>query len=341
MSRKMPELERFSELSPDADSRGVGALFRSAKAAPEDDLPRVRWRLRSSLRQRDNDQRLLHIVLITSGVFLTGGVVGAMVRPYWEPKHEGPVPSTEKAAKLKSPSPRKAGHPRQTEPEPVAMATNEPLGEEVALSTPPAEKRRPPARLAWREPSPVPEPPPTLEPAATPAPPSAFTVEQTMLGEILISLRTRHDALAALALLDEHDRRFPTTGLGPELAMLRVEALLGVGRKSDALALLDRLSLSSMPNRDERLVLRGELRAAAGRWREAQEDFGIVLFAQAPSGNDVKRRAIVERALWGRASTRSHLGDEAEARADLTTYMRRFPSGRFAEKAAALLRGSP
>jgi len=59
--------------------------------------------------------------------------------------------------------------------------------------------------------------------------------------------------------------------------MLRAEALLQIGRKGDALAELDRLSLAQMPNSDEPHVLRGELRAAVGRWREALADFDVVL----------------------------------------------------------------
>jgi hypothetical protein len=122
--------------------------------------------------------------------------------------------------------------------------------------------------------------------------------------------------------------------------MLRAEALLGLGRKADALSELDGLALGSMPNQDERFVLRGELRAAAGRWQAAREDFETVLSAAPSSGGDARARDVKERALWGRASARSHLGDEAGARADLAMYLRIFPSGRFATQATAGLKGS-
>jgi tetratricopeptide (TPR) repeat protein len=174
----------------------------------------------------------------------------------------------------------------------------------------------------------------------TPAPPSPIAVEQALLGDILKLLRTEHNPKAALALLDEHAKRFPETVLAPEAWMFRAEALLGIGRKAEALSVLDGLPLASMPSRNERLVLRGELRSAAGRWQEAREDFERPL-SVLPSGIDARSRDVVERALWGRASARSHLGDEVGARADLALYLREFPSGRFATQAAALLRGTP
>ena len=122
--------------------------------------------------------------------------------------------------------------------------------------------------------------------------------------------------------------------------MFRAEALLGMGRKAEALSVLDGLPLASMPNRNQRLVLRGELRLVAGRWQEARADFEKPLSALS-SLVDGKSPDVVERALWGRASARSHLGDEAGARADLALYVRVFPAGRFTTQAAALLRGSP
>ena len=75
-------------------------------------------------------------------------------------------------------------------------------------------------------------------------------------------------------------------------------------------------------------------------WREAREDFETPLSALAASEMDAKARDVKERALWGRASARSHLGDDLGARADLALYLRTFPSGRFATQAAALLQGS-
>jgi tetratricopeptide (TPR) repeat protein len=153
-------------------------------------------------------------------------------------------------------------------------------------------------------------------------------------------LRTAHDPASALAALDDYRVRFPSGGLAPEAAMLRAEALLQIGRKGDALAELDRLSLGQMPNSDERYLLRGELRAAVGRWREAEGDFDVVLRDQKTEiGATIKSPDRFERALWGRALTRSRLGDDVGARSDLQECLRRFPRGRFASEATRLLGG--
>lgn len=45
----------------------------------------------------------------------------------------------------------------------------------------------------------------------------------------------------ALALLDDHRRKFPHSQLSSERALLRVEALLGLGRREEAVRLADRL----------------------------------------------------------------------------------------------------
>jgi len=343
MTKATSEPRKLSQLAPDGNPHHVAALIRSAKDAPEEDLPRLRWRLRASLRHRAIRPRpLLRMVLIASGAFLTGGVVGAMVRPYWQPEPAGRTPTAEPPAKAKRLTVRKRIVRAPDEVNPLVPETAPIEASPLANVAAPLASHRAPVRLARRIAvvSSMPEP---MSPAETPAPPaapSAVAVEQAELSEIVKLLRTKHDPRASLALLDDYSRRFPQTVLAPEVAMLRVEALLALGEKAKALSVLDRLSLAMMPNRDERLVLRGELRAGAGRWREAQADFETPLSDLAFSGIDVKSRDVLERALWGRASARSRLGDEAGARADLASYLRTFPSGRFAGLAAALLEGA-
>jgi hypothetical protein len=345
MTKTTPDSRRLSHLSEHEDPHHIASLFRSAKAAPVEDLPRLRWRLRASLRQRaTRARRILRVAMITSVVFLTGGMVGAAVGRYWKnqstgsaPKSEPPAKVTPKPARKKSIAAPAEAYPDET----LAVPLEQAPVEEVAT---PVASHRTPLRLAAKRvsaPPPIPDPAPSPEVPVAAPPPSPIAVEQALLGDILRSLRKQRDPRAALALLEEHAKRFPGTVLAPEAAMLRVEALLGLGRNAEALSDLDRLSLGSMPNRDERLVLRGELRASAGRWREAREDFETLLSVPLSSGMDSKSRDVKGRALWGRASARSHLGDEAGARADLALYLRVFPSGRFATQAAALLRGSP
>ena len=87
--------------------------------------------------------------------------------------------------------------------------------------------------------------------------------------------------------------------------------------------------------------MRGELRAAHRRWREAEQDFDDALRGRDLSTTNPRARSLQERALWGRAAARSRLGDQAGARADLELYLRDFPAGRFSAAAASLLRGAP
>jgi hypothetical protein len=202
---------------------------------------------------------------------------------------------------------------------------NSPSESRLAFASPPGSSQKLPAL-------------PSTAPNLAPRPD-----EHSLLATAVRRLRTAHDPASALAALDDYRVRFPNGGLAPEASMLRAEALLQIGRKGDALAELDRLSLGQMPNSDERYVVRGELRAAVGRWREALADFDVVLRGHAGKGADIgaatdmRSRDRFERALWGRALARSRLGDDAGARADLQECLRRFPRGRFASEATRLL----
>ena len=152
-----------------------------------------------------------------------------------------------------------------------------------------------------------------------------------MLGQALRSLRNDHDPVAALDILARHAALFPHSPLASERSVLEVEALLALGRRDEALARLDGMSLDNTPRSAERHVVRGELRARAQRWREAAADFDQAM----ASGRGTP--AWQERALWGRAVARTHAGDQAGARADLQFYLQRYPTGRFASEAARLL----
>jgi len=188
-----------------------------------------------------------------------------------------------------------------------------------------------------------PTPPTAPSDASNPAPgaPSPIAVEQSLLGQAMRMLRDGHDARKALALLAQHAERFPKGALASEATMLRIEALLALGLRDQALSVLDRTPLASLPNRQEQLVVRGELRAANGRWRESKQDFDEALGERSLPAASVRIRNIQVRALWGRAAARSRLGDQDGARADLDLYLRHFPGGRFAGPAASLLQGTP
>jgi hypothetical protein len=141
-------------------------------------------------------------------------------------------------------------------------------------------------------------------------------------------LRRDRDAAGALAALDEYRARWPKGALRPEAEVARVDALLSLGRRGEALAALEAVNVGGLPRARELGVVRGELRAEAGRCKEAVRDFD----AAAKSGD-----ALGERALWGRAACRARLGDREGARADLEGYLSRFPSGKFAAEARRAL----
>jgi hypothetical protein len=190
----------------------------------------------------------------------------------------------------------------------------------------------------WRRPS---------EPVTTNVAGAVALDEQSLLTKALRDLRVARDSEAALAVLDEHRVRFPRGVLAPEAARLRVEALWMAGRHEAALAELDREPSDALPDREERHVLRGELHAKAGHWRLALGEFEAVLLSHpaqqaGPAWTaDPRLRDRLERALWGRASARGHLGDDTSARIDLRDYLRRFPRGRFAAEAIRLVGERP
>ncbi|MGD0836065.1 MAG: hypothetical protein ABSB49_05410 [Polyangia bacterium] len=186
-----------------------------------------------------------------------------------------------------------------------------------------------------------PTPPPTIGRPATiaspPVAPSRIAAEQALLTRAMTTLREGRNAGAALVLLAQHAERFPDGAFADEATALRIEALLALGRRGEALSLLDQVALAALPDHNERLVMRGELRAASGRWQEAEQDFDAVL-QDRHLGGSAKARSVQERALWGRAVARGRRGDKTGARADLESYLRIFPTGRFASDAGALLK---
>lgn len=154
-----------------------------------------------------------------------------------------------------------------------------------------------------------------------------------MLADALASLHAQGDAKGALALLAEHRKRFPNGTLRSEARLAEVEALLSLDRPSDALRVLDGLVVETMPRGAELGVLRGELRARAGRCADAIADFDR---CAAGSGCSPESE---ERALFGRASCRRKLGQSAAARDDLERYLLRFPHGWRSETVRSALAG--
>jgi hypothetical protein len=135
-------------------------------------------------------------------------------------------------------------------------------------------------------------------------------------------------------VLDQHAARFGSGGaLVAEANGTRIEALLRLGRRDQALALLDPMALPPSRRGQEMLLTRAELRSQAGRCADALIDFDLLRGgAPAPVG------AVMERVLYGRASCRARGGDVAGSRADLQSYLYLFPEGKFAAQARQALK---
>ena len=219
---------------------------------------------------------------------------------------------------------------RRRDPEPAAMPTERVAAPAAApaerpVPLPPAETTRVTAPLASAPllgaPAPVRSAWPTVAPsqpqpvANNPARPQGGA---RWLAEALHSLRTNHAPGAALALLDLHAGEISQSAFVHEAMVLRVEALLGLKRSGEALALLDGKSLSDVAASRTLLLTRAELRAAAGRCAESLADFDLVLAHSLRTD---------EQALYGRAVCRGRIGDKPGAQADFALYRRQFPKG--------------
>ena len=223
-------------------------------------------------------------------------------------------------------------------PSPTVAIAPRPAGSPGELAPPPLPPREPPPpSLPSRElapPSLAPREPPPF-PAATSAAsaPPATASEAALVSLALTELRQRHDARAALAALDRHAREFPHGVLETEAFRTRVEATIQLGDLKRALALLDGASGGADLLGAELVLTRAELRAAAGRFREALVDFTELVDGRGgplAAGGD-------ERALYGRAVCLARIGEHDRARAALHAYRARFPEGRFAAEVARLL----
>jgi hypothetical protein len=165
---------------------------------------------------------------------------------------------------------------------------------------------------------------------ALPSAESELSRESQALERALTALRRERDAARALFLLERYAADFPAGVLRLEADVARVDAHLALGQRPLALAILDRLPLERVGRGLELRVVRAELYAERDCAR-ATRDFDHVLAASPPASLD-------ERALYGRASCRTRLGDGEGARADLERYLTRYPSGRFAARARELTR---
>jgi hypothetical protein len=105
----------------------------------------------------------------------------------------------------------------------------------------------------------------------------SIVAESRSFALVIESWHREQNANAALVLLDAHERRHPSGQMRLEAKILRAELYLAEGRRWEALAVLDAISVAGIPRTRELLTLRGELRVHAGRCAEARRDLGSVL----------------------------------------------------------------
>ena len=161
-------------------------------------------------------------------------------------------------------------------------------------------------------------PSPALDPRA-----DELRAQAGLLGQAVSQLRRDRDPERALASIAQFRAQFPRDSLSQELKRVEVESLLQLERRGAALIALDEMAFTSEDGHGELRLVRGELRATAGRLGEAIGDFDAVLLGD---------ERFAERALYGRASCRTGLHDREAGRKDLEEYLRRFPSGRFVKQ---------
>jgi len=331
------------ELGAGARSRVWARLRHAARPRPKRSLGALRWAVAG-------------VVLLTSGV-----VIGAMSAHRWWPRapvtHRSPPATAARSAAgaerrggarpgrpdapLADSPPGFAFEPPQPHENPVMLA-DPPAPSGAALAARPARALRPErtnaaaraAVTAGRE-----APPLESAQASNPSDPetlrlesSALAGETPLLGEALTRLRQQRDASGALKVLDIYRARYPDGTLKREAEGARIDALLLLGRRGDALTELRHLELAPQGRDQELRLIRAEL-AAANDCAGAMTDFDRVLAEQVSD-------RLAERALHGRAVCRSRLGDAFGAKHDLGEYLRRFPEGRFAPDAHRALTGA-
>lgn len=175
--------------------------------------------------------------------------------------------------------------------------------------------------------------PPTMAPPPLAPPPpvsgdASLLAESQLLGQALQRLHREHDPRGALSVLDSYASQFAAGRLRDEAQAARVDALMQLDRRSDALQVLDSATLARLARGSELRLLRGELRAHAGRCREALSDFSATWQIEGSREGDSGQRA-----LYGLATCHLSLGERGLARDALRRYLERYPAGRFSDAA--------
>jgi len=354
---EMPEPSRWSDSSSQTGTaeHAIGTAFRRVREAtlPSDTAVASVGRRLNAEAQPARARLIWRLAIAAALIMATGGAVGAALHR-WR-RAEAVLPdAVAPGADARSGAAR--SHRRRRHPATGVVEPAESAEVEVSAEAPPPSAAPGPV-------APAPEPAPPVVVAAPPAParapvasapaqvaPSAAeahrparehraaeeaseSVGAAIIADAFRDLRSRGDAAAALRSLDEYDRRFPDGVLRAESRVARVEALLTLDRRAEALRLLEAAGPGGALTRDVR-VTRGELLVESDRCADAVRDFDAVLAARDgdPAGG---------RALYGRASCRLRRGDTPGARADLTRYLSLHAGGPSAAAARRALAALP
>jgi hypothetical protein len=321
MTAAKDDPQRWREMPGDPGALGGRAadLVDAVRAAPplsSEALARIKGEVlaRRSSRTRRGLPVSLRFALLTMVVLASVATAkGTMI--LWR-RHVASFPAPQAPLHHSVSSARR---PRPAAPQPLP-----PLAAPTPVPAPQATVWRP-RRAAL-----APARPRAAEKAATPT-----ATEAQLLARALSRLRQAHDPAGAVSLLDEYARAFPHGILETEALSARLEAVIQLDDRGTALRLLDGRSAFAGRLGAQQLLTRAELRASAGRYGDALGDFDRLLAPQGPAAP-----ADLERALYGRAVCLGHLGRDDRARADLVTYQRRFPGGKYAAEVSRLLQGT-
>jgi hypothetical protein len=304
------DIRRFREASQDPRALSARAAdlvdaVRDVPPLPPEALARIKHDVLARRRARVGLPLALRFALLTGFVLASVATArGGMM--LWR-RYVAPA----------APAPREATFVPKRTPHAVVI---EPMLPVADVAPPPAPGLRARARKE-----------PAARPVAASPAPSTTRDEAQLLGRALSRLRQEHDPRGALALLDEYARTFPSGVMAPEALRARLEAVIQMDDRKTALALLDGRGAFAGRLGSDLLLTRAELRASAGRYGEARVDFDKLLATTLPA-------ELAGRALYGRAISLGHLGQDERARGDLLAYQKRFPDGKFAVEVARLLK---
>ena len=230
---------------------------------------------------------------------------------------------------------RPAASPTNIAPAPTPTPTPTPTPDPTPAPTwtpaPPLPARLAPAHAA--RPAPAVPVEPAREAAVAPASGGSLGEEAALLARA-VSARNAGHAQEALAALDEHRQRFAAGSLAPDELVLRIEILLTLGRRADALRLLEALEpaeLAALARSNELRALKGELLAEAGRCPAALDALDSAL-------SGALRPEDEERARYAQVRCLARAAQPARARQAAQDYLQGFPDGPHAGEMGAVLK---